>query len=173
MSVFKKLLEDSKQDSIAKSKENDSESSFQSTNGLHNKINLANNIDELLDLVNHPNFNQKNASNIIFVLSNWTISGKIKMNDIQSDVRYKKVCRIFNLDKQTSNQSSNGTTRDLENLSAVQGFVQSVRAKKEIDRLNTNEIVSVRKKKIYKHYWNRIIHLVIYESTLIFHLFVL
>ncbi|XP_058803570.1 uncharacterized protein LOC131671287 [Phymastichus coffea] len=119
-------------------KNNTREQSF-----LDSNIRSAKTVDQLLDTVNHPEFREKNASNVVHVLCNWITTGAVAMIDIQSDERYLKVCRILGIEKQSANpldiMSSNNENYKLPYTQ----ILQTENVNKQIENLNTSQIISV------------------------------
>ncbi|XP_008204920.1 FAST kinase domain-containing protein 4 isoform X1 [Nasonia vitripennis] len=109
---------------------------------LNDRINAATTVDEVLSTVENPEFNSQNAYSVVYVLCNWVTAGKIKMDEIQTDKRYLKICSMLGIKTNTAVVNRKQDEDDNYN-SAVYGLLQTEKTKKQIERFNVYEIITV------------------------------
>lgn len=118
------------------------ETTTQKDTKINDRINAATTVDEVLSTADHPEFNSRNAYSVVYVLCNWVTAGKIKMVEIQTDKRYLKICNMLGIKTNTAIVNRKQDEDDSYN-SAMYGLLQTEKTKKQIERFNVHEMITV------------------------------
>lgn len=94
---------------------------------LEKEIYSAENVNQLLSIVNNSSFNKKHALHILSILNNWKKNGKVEIAEYQNDPRFSIVSNL------TGNKESN----------FLKEFALILEDQKEQDILNSIASLSV------------------------------
>ncbi|XP_028026243.1 FAST kinase domain-containing protein 4 [Bombyx mandarina] len=109
---------------------------------LENQISKAADVNSLLLVAENPVVSRRHALKMVSILSEWSSTNKVNLNEFEKDPRFLKLCRIL---ARTSTTHAMSSLTMAEDLSTVLGITGDDEAARLISNLTLSQMIKVMK----------------------------